>query len=91
MKHLESFGSKKHYAELIPLVENNKYLWRKVARILSKLRRQYLTYCHPLIREQQMERALVYVNQSILDTVMSAEVATALKLGLAREFEFVFA
>jgi hypothetical protein len=89
MKHIESFGPVKFYGRLIPLIVNNRHQWRKVARMLVKLRfnaQQRGWVC----RETQLESAQAYVQQALKDTILPEYVKAPLRWGIASEFGFKF-
>ena len=89
MTHLESFGAIKHYRELILRVENDKYLWHKVAHILNKLRRDL----HPwqvVDRDNQRREAEKYAKQALKDTVIPSDVRDLMLQGMKSEFGFKF-
>jgi hypothetical protein len=89
MNHLESFGSIRHYRNLILTVKDNPYLWHKVARILNKLRRDL----HPwnfVDRENQLREGEKYAKQALKDTKLPRDVKIFLMLGIMSEFGFKF-
>ena len=89
MNHLESFGSIRHYRNLILSVKDNPYLWRKVARILNKLRRDL----HPwqvVDRETQLREGEKYATQALKDSKLPRDVKIFLILGMMSEFGFTF-
>lgn len=89
MNHLESFGSIRHYRNLILTVKDNPYLWHKVARILNKLRRDL----HPwqvVDRATQLHEGEKYAKQALKDTKLPRDVKIFLMLGIMSEFGFKF-
>ena len=73
MINLESFGSIKHYRPLITRVKDNKHLWKKVAHILNKLRRDLRPW-QVVHRETQLKEGEKYVIQALRDTRLPRDV-----------------
>jgi hypothetical protein len=89
MNNLESFGSIRHYRYLILRVKDNPYLWRKVAHILNKLRRDL----HPwqvVDRVTQLREGEKYFNQALRDTKLPRDVKIFMIMGVMSEFGFKF-
>jgi len=86
-KHPESFGSDKYYHNVIVLVTSSNNLWRKVANLLSNLRRDMREWPH-IDRENQAKEAKKYVVKALKDTKLPSEVSSALKEGIHSEFGF---
>ncbi len=87
--NLTSFGSLLIYYNLITMVSNNKYLWRKVANLLNNLRRD-LRYWDFVDRDIQKKEAFKYIIKALKDTIMPNEVKEALKKGISIEFGYTF-
>jgi len=89
MTNLESFGSVRHYKRLIDRVKDNPYLWRKVANLLTNLRRDL----HPwqvVDRATQLREGEKYAIQALRDTRLPREVKIYLIMGMMSEFNFKF-
>jgi len=89
MNNLESFGSIRHYRYLILRVKDNPYLWRKVAHILNKLRRDL----HPwqvVDRATQLREGEKYATQALRDSKLPREVKIFMIMGMMSEFGFQF-
>jgi hypothetical protein len=85
--HIESFGPTKFYGRVVPFVINNRKLWRKVARLVSKLRRD--TRVWPTVdRQNQLKEAELYVNQALKDTKLPPFVSQTLRLAINAEYKF---
>ena len=89
MKNIQSFGSIKHYRDLIILVEHNKYLWRKISNILNNTRRDLRPWA-VVHRPTQVAEANKYAVQALKDTRMLDEAKILLKRGMETEFGFTF-
>ena len=89
MNNIESFGSINHYRELILRIKDNKFLWRKVARILNKLRLDLRPWV-VVDRATQLEVAKKYVIQALNDSVLPEDVKIFMKRGMESEFGFTF-
>lgn len=87
MKNLESFGSLDHYKEVITLVKDNKWQWRKVANLLNNIRRDLRPW-DVVDRDTQKESVRQYIRKALKDTKLPAGVMAALKLGINREFGY---
>ena len=85
MKHIESFGSAKFYGRLIPVIINNKTHWRKIARLVGKLRFQ-IRPLNFVCRETQLESTEEYIKQALTDTKLPEYIKENLKWGIAAEF-----
>jgi hypothetical protein len=86
---LESFGSMAFYGNVINVVRHNREWWRKVSRMLNKLRRRL----HPwpsVDRETQLAYAYKDIVQSLKDTRLPIDVIENLKKGMEYEFHFKF-
>jgi hypothetical protein len=84
-----SFGSIEHYIKVIPLVQYDKHLWRKVANIVNNVRRQM----HPwpfVDKSLQFKEAKKYVEMALNDTKLPDNIKEALRDGLTNEFNFEF-
>jgi len=89
MKNLQSFGSMKHYRDLIILIEHNKYLWRKISNILNNTRRDLHPW--PVVhRATQVAEANKYAVQALKDTKLPEEAKILLRRGMETEFGFTF-
>jgi hypothetical protein len=94
MKNIQSFGPIKFYGRLIPFLLNNKHHWRKVARLIVKLRRnthdwsgdQDRGFC--VDRENQLREAELYVKQALKDTNLPDHIRQTLRLAINTEFKF---
>lgn len=89
MTHPESFGKASLYGEAITLVQHNKYQWRKISRLLNRIRRQLRPHSH-IHRPTQVKVAHDDVVQAFKDTKLPAPVIQAVKRGMEAEFQFVF-
>ena len=82
-----SFGNLNYYIWSISLVNQDKHLWRKAARIVNKARMQMRPW--PTVdREIQFQSTQSYVKQALRDTKLPDTVKSSLAYGMAAEFGF---
>jgi hypothetical protein len=87
MKNLASFGPVGCYFDLINLVDNNKHLWRKSARMVNTVRRNMKV--HQMVdRQRQIQENIKYIDRALSDMKAPEPVKVALKTGLNFEFKF---
>ena len=87
MRDLQSLGSIRFYGTLIPLLD--KHSWRKCSNILNYTRRLIIPrFC--VDPTNARNSAIEYAKQAIVDCHMSEPIKEALKIGMAREFNFTF-
>ena len=86
---LDSFGPVSLYGDVIKLTYGNPYAWRKISRMLSKLRRQGQPRLS-VWRENQLKVLFESASAALNDTVLPPNVKDALKSAMNTEFKFNF-
>jgi hypothetical protein len=90
MTNPNSLGAEERYKLVLTLINNSKANYRKVARLLNRLRRQLRPYRH-ICRETQLAQAELDAKQALKDTRLPDELKVALKQTMTEEFHFNFA
>ena len=82
---LQSFGSNKHYGDLIRLIQHDKVLWKKVANLLNNIRRDLRPWAF-VDRTNQIREARKYILRALKDTKLPDEVKCLVQRGIYTEF-----
>ena len=86
--NLESLGPYYIYRDVVMMTMYCPFLWRKVARMLCKLRCKWQNTCRLTSTQEDRDRVKHYVYQAFKDTKLPFSLKYALRGAIRKDFGF---